>query len=575
MTAFFEANSITSNILKLNSGIAVAKNLFLKFSALSIPEGATAVVENDSTIENIIICITGESVSKIEGTLRIQGAANLFFLNPNGIDFGEYAFLDTGGSFVATTANEIGFADGTQLELSGDLSSSPLTSSVPSRLRFDDSVLGRIRVMGTGHDLKIENLFFPAVTRNSSRGLQVCSGKTFALVGTDLILESGTILGEGATVELSSVREGEVRLDATEQGWTFNYEVVQNFGDIQLQDQALVDASGVSTGSIRVRGRRLSLVEGSLILIQNEGDGLGGSLTIETSESVELSGHSPDVRVQTRLLSQTTAGGKGGSIEISTKRLIVRDGATISALTVSAAQAGNICINASKSLELMGTSLKDFRFFSAINSTSYSSGNTGDLTISTGSVMVLDGGIIACGSLRKGNCGNLTVNAAESVLLVGTNWHFIETSGIHSVTIGEGNCGNVTINACRVEVRDSARIATSTSPSGAKLTINAYESVEVSGWLPGYKESSRIAAASSSFMRRTGEVAPCPTAPSDASAEMTIKTKLLRVTDNGCVTVGREAGAVGRLKIEADSVILSDGSSIATNPAPREGGDTA
>ncbi|MEL6846641.1 MAG: filamentous hemagglutinin N-terminal domain-containing protein, partial [Bacteroidota bacterium] len=50
----------------------------------------------------------------ILGTLGVDGPANLFFLNPKGIVFGEDASLDIAGSFLATTAGAIAFQDGTQ-----------------------------------------------------------------------------------------------------------------------------------------------------------------------------------------------------------------------------------------------------------------------------------------------------------------------------------------------------------------------------------------------------------------------------------------------------------------------------
>lgn len=49
--------------------------------------------------------------SNILGTLGVLGNANLFLINPNGIIFGQNANLDVRGSFVATTANAIGFGN--------------------------------------------------------------------------------------------------------------------------------------------------------------------------------------------------------------------------------------------------------------------------------------------------------------------------------------------------------------------------------------------------------------------------------------------------------------------------------
>ena len=55
--------------------------------------------------------MTGGNASNILGTLGVDGAANLFLMNPNGILFGENARLDLGGSFVGTTANGVQFGE--------------------------------------------------------------------------------------------------------------------------------------------------------------------------------------------------------------------------------------------------------------------------------------------------------------------------------------------------------------------------------------------------------------------------------------------------------------------------------
>ena len=63
-------------------------------------------------ISLIYLVVLREAASVIlMETIGANGNANLFFINPAGIVFGENAKIDVGGSFLATTAQTIKFPD--------------------------------------------------------------------------------------------------------------------------------------------------------------------------------------------------------------------------------------------------------------------------------------------------------------------------------------------------------------------------------------------------------------------------------------------------------------------------------
>jgi filamentous hemagglutinin family protein len=108
-------------------------NLFHSFHRFHIGIGDTAHFIGQPGIENIIGRVTGPEASRIDGTL--QADASLFLLNPQGILFGPDATLNIHGSFHASTADVLRFADGA--EFSTRLSEkSTLTVAAPSAFGF-------------------------------------------------------------------------------------------------------------------------------------------------------------------------------------------------------------------------------------------------------------------------------------------------------------------------------------------------------------------------------------------------------------------------------------------------------
>jgi filamentous hemagglutinin family protein len=91
------------NLNRITGGATRGSNLFHSFSQFSIGTNQTAWFDNSLSIQNILVRVTGQNRSDIDGTLRANGSADLFLINPNGFVFGPNARLNIGGSFTALT----------------------------------------------------------------------------------------------------------------------------------------------------------------------------------------------------------------------------------------------------------------------------------------------------------------------------------------------------------------------------------------------------------------------------------------------------------------------------------------
>jgi filamentous hemagglutinin family protein len=191
--ATMPVNSVVTpqgNTITITGGTSAGANLFHSFREFSLPTGNTAHFNNSLDIQNIITRVTGGSISNIDGTIKANGTANLFLLNPSGIIFGPNASLNIGGSFMGTTASSLKFAGGTEFSATNPTAPPLLTVNVPVGLQFGPNP-GSIVVRGAGNNMSLDTETSAIILDNRPAGLQVSAGQTLALVGGDISLVGG------------------------------------------------------------------------------------------------------------------------------------------------------------------------------------------------------------------------------------------------------------------------------------------------------------------------------------------------------------------------------------------------
>jgi filamentous hemagglutinin family protein len=573
------------NTFNIKGGTSVGSNLFHSFLEFSVPTNTEAFFDNAPAIANIISRVTGSSISDIDGLIRANGNANLFLLNPNGIIFGSNARLDIGGSFLVSTAESLHFADGRQFNAKNPQTLPLLTVNIPIGLQFGENpgkVVARSRAINSDGVVV---------------GLQVQPGKTLGLIGGAVILEGGYLTASQGRIELGSVGDrSSLELTPIDVGFALNYESVQNFQDIQLSQLAKIDTSGEGGGAIHLQGRQISILGGSQIVANTLGSQSGEGLQAIASESVKVMGTGPlDSSLtsslaragifipQVSLLATGTIGtGNGGNLKVQARSVIVGDGGQIEAGTAGTGKSGDLSIRATESVEVTGktvllglveplrqaalaagldeTFLGEVTTASQITTVNQGSGVGGNLSIETGRLIVRNGGLVTANPTSTGAGGNLTVNAAQSVELLGTPANEIYSPGLSTGSFGTGAAGDITITTKKLIVQGGSGIGTTnpTSLEGADIIVKASESVEVRGT----SATGRWVSSLSADSLGVGQ-----------AGDAIVMTESLRVRDGAKIIVSSSgSGNSGTLQVVADAIWLDQGS-LSAATASGEGGN--
>jgi filamentous hemagglutinin family protein len=425
---------------------------------------------------NVVIGrVTGGNLSTINGQIRLTGgnAPDLFLINPSGIVFGAGASLNVPGSFVASTAESVLFANNLRFGVDGTTPNPLLTVSTPIGLQLGASA-GPIEVQGT----PANNFLFRSPTLSTN------PNQTLALVGGQVDINSANIVAPDGQVEIWALQNGTVDIPTTGNWQLSSSSPSPTWGDVTLRQSSYIDTSGAVGGPINIRGRGLTLQDGSHIQSATGANQQGQGITVQTTEFVDLLGAShPDnyfLPGLTTNVSQDNA--TAGDIQIDTQRLRVTNGAWVTSLVstdplvptqITDSNTGQIIVRATD-VEVQGYNPIPNAFgtyWTSAITTLVGAGqrnNGGAITVEADRVRLLDGGRLSTdvvGPLvppftpTEGNAGDISVTARESLELRGTNPTLFTSaiaSGIQSSAIGEA--GSIKIEAGQLSISNGGTI---------------------------------------------------------------------------------------------------------------------
>ncbi|ACK73716.1 filamentous hemagglutinin family outer membrane protein (plasmid) [Gloeothece citriformis PCC 7424] len=596
------------NLLLIEGGTERGNNLFHSFTEFSLPTGQIAFFNNDILIQNIFSRVTGNSISHLDGIIKANGLANLFFLNPNGIIFGPNARLAIGGSFIATTANSIIFDNGYRFSATDPNSSFPVTINVPIGLDFspETNLAGIIEGFGTGHSFAgLEQPQFGGT--QFLKGLNVASGKTLAFIGREInfngfVATAGQVVFDvssqqlnpsiSGNLEIASIKEGLIGLDFNNLSEiNFNYNQVLSFGNVTLAQKSLLDVSGLNGGNLQIRAKDLTVTDASLLMNSNYGDQMSsvGSININLTGHLNLvgvTGFNTDNTAENTtirgIISQNFAEANSPNIFLNAQNIILSDTAGILTLAIGAGKSGDIFITAKESLIVGKRSpFEPFAVGSQIITQSSSTmftggGQGGNIYIQSPQVILKDGGSIQTVTYGLNPSGNIEIKTNDISIsgFVPADMGFYPTS-LGTVTRGLGKSGNTVISTDRLTVTNGARINSTSlgAGNGGDIIINANQGVLIEDTIYSGQDSSKIIASANQLNELFYEVFKLPRNLTGNSGRIFLNTPNLQLADGGKITVQNDGtGAAGIIDITSENLTLINSASIDASTVSGEGG---
>lgn len=512
--------------IEAHLGKQVGNNLFHSFEKFNLSNTEVATFLGPDSIENVISRVTGGEASYINGVIQsFMPKADMYFLNPAGILFGQNVRLNVPGAFYASTADYLrlgadGRFDATHPE------QSLLKVATPSAFGFLDNS--------------------PATIAQQSGFLFVPPNKTLSFIGGNLTLQNawmavgnldfnkGTWTPGGGKINLVSVASpGEVPVNPEKMA----DDAFEQYGQITIIDTtkgannlsrfANIDASGAGGGNVYIRGGQI-IMDNAYVWADTLAHQPGQGIVITASNEIKLTNGS---RVTAQVKQSALApAGNAGNITITTERMSITDGSQIDSTSQlgTAGAAGNITVSAFDSIEISGFSSisvngNTLNYKSGIFNNTVGTGNGGQIKVSAPRLILKNNGVIRAGTEYLGDAGDISITVDTLTL---TNGAQIKSSA------GQEN----------TPIEQTGQ--------GGKLIINA-KNILITG--------SNSQLSSNTFTNADG-------------GAIEILASSLEIQDNGSLQAGtRGNGNAGRISLDIDTLHIQQGGFIATDTAEGQG----
>ncbi|MEM9217160.1 MAG: filamentous hemagglutinin N-terminal domain-containing protein [Cyanobacteria bacterium P01_F01_bin.150] len=383
-------------------------------------------------------------------------------------------------------------------------------------------------------------------------------GGSITLQASDSISMEATSTDDDGLARLPSGIFAEVSLGATGSGATVSVETPQ----LSLSDGAQISIGTFSqgnAGNLNVVADNISILRDALfILPSNENE----------EEQYFSSGFLSVVDFE--------ATGQSGTINIQTNTLSISDFAEVSALTFGAGNAGAILIDAENIILARSGAI-------LANADNGSTGSGGGITINTETLTLEQGGQLLSTAFADGDGGTIDIKAQAVNMLGRDNLETLLATDVRPGATGNG--GQLSIQTDSLLVTNGAQISVTTAGGGTAgdLNIDA-QTIEIRGF-DDFASSGLLAIAvvedgdGGTMTIRTnqlkvldgatitagnfGTIASTPSGSGDAGS-INIDADLVQLDSDGSITTSSLDGE-GDINVDSEVILLTNQSAITTN----------
>jgi filamentous hemagglutinin family protein len=330
---------------------------------------------------------------------------------------------------------------------------------------------------------------------------------------------------------------GNIRLTARN-GITFANSVV--FSSVAASAQG-------NAGGITLTTPILEAVDDSILSAETFGNGNAGIVSFDVSDRVTLRNSSASSGLA------EGAVGTGGGIAINTTILEILDGSILDTSTSGIGDAGPVQINASDRVFITGTPGGVLSLVGGAGT-----GNGGNIEINTGILELADFAVLFNTSAGNGDAGDILINADERVTFTGVSVAGSALSGLFGS--GIGTSGDMTITTPVLELLDGSFLTTNTSGTGDAGTINITASDRVilagTGLLPITEFSPTGRSPETEFP--SGVISEVSTGAAGVGGNIVITTGDLAILNGALLSVSTlGAGDAGNIDLQANRVLFA------------------